>query len=206
MRERSVLVGVLIAASLLVGACGGGDDGVEPTATMEGEATAAADATATPQVEPTEPPTPVPPTATPEPPPPTNTPVPPSPTAESVTPVFRPDLMRCENTPTPTIDRVWQVSAPRGLPGPVRPGEVVELGLRNKFGVEGETYWAGARVIAPDGSSSVGTTMVSGNSTGYVLYPNDFPGGSPVYAGVYTVVWEIDGGYISCDGFVVEGY
>ena len=88
----------------------------------------------------------------------------------------------------------------------MRPGEVVELGLRNKFGVEGETYWAGARVIAPDGSSSVGTTMVSADAWGYVLYPNDFPGGSPVYAGVYTVVWEIEGGFIACDGFVVEGY
>ncbi len=108
--------------------------------------------------------------------------------------------------PTPSIDREWQVSAPRGQPGPVRSGEVVELGLRDKFGAEGENYYAGARVIAPDGTSFTGATSVSAHAWGYLLYPADFTGAVPLSAGIYTVVWEIQGGFIACDGFVVEPY
>ncbi len=131
----------------------------------------------------------------------------PAPTASpGQRPAFDPAAFTCPGVPSPAIDREWQVSAPRGQPGPVRPGEVVELGLRNKFGAEGESYFAGARVIAPDGVSYVATASLSADAWAYVHYPGDFAGAVPLAPGVYTVVWEIDGGFIACDGFVVEPF
>jgi hypothetical protein len=59
-------------------------------------------------------------------------------------------------------------------------------------------------VIAPDGTSFVAETTVIGDAWGNIVYPSDFTGAVPLAPGTYTVIWEIDGGFIACDGFVVE--
>jgi len=187
---------LLPAAMLLAAACGGGGEETTPTSTPTPAATE------TPEPQPTATSTRPAPTATMEP-----TQAPPTDAQpETGGPRFDPASLSCVDAPSPTIDREWQVSAPRGVPGPVRPGEVTELGLRNKFGASDESYWAGARVIAPDGTSFTTATSVTGDAWGYVIYPTGFSGAVPLGPGAYTVVWEINGGYIACDGFVVEDY
>src|SRR4051812_1553187 len=66
-------------------------------------------------------------------------------------PQFNPVTLRCENTPPPTVPGNWLVSAPRGIPGPTRPGDLVEIGLWARDGQPEPSYYVGARVIAPDG-------------------------------------------------------
>ncbi len=194
---RGILVQVLGAALLLLAsACGGAGEDAAATPTHTPPATGTAEAQRTVTSAPPAP------TATLQP---TETPLSDA-QPEAGGPQFDPAVTYCVDTPNPTIDRTWQVSAPRGVPGPVRPGEVVELGLRNKFGASDETYWAGARVIWPDGTSFVAATSVIGDEWGNVVYPSDFAGAVPLAAGTYTVIWEIDGGFIACDGFVVEAY
>ena len=98
------------------------------------------------------------------------------------------------------------MSAPRGQPAAVRSNDVVEVGLRNKFGSPGESYSVLVRVIDPKGTGFTTTARVEGDTWAYVNYPSDFPSASPVYPGVYTVVWEVKDGFIACDGFEVKGY
>jgi hypothetical protein len=119
---------------------------------------------------------------------------------------FAPRTGRCINQPAVTVDRPWQVSAPRGVPGPIRPGEIVQLGLRNKYGLTAEDYWVSASVIAPDGSSTTADTLLNAADFAFVVYPKQFVGADPVRTGAYTVVWQTNGGFIACDGFVVTPY
>jgi methionine-rich copper-binding protein CopC len=125
-------------------------------------------------------------------------------------PVYDPATSKCLNTPSPTIDRSWQTSAPRDVLGLVHPGQSVTLGLRNKFGTPNESYFADARVIGPDGLSfDTANRLVSGQDWVYIDYPSGFLGHTvlttapPVQAGAYTVIWEINSGFVACDGFVV---
>ena len=120
---------------------------------------------------------------------------------------YNPATYRCENEPQRTMtEKSWQAyAAPEGGKGnePVRPGQAVTFGLRNKFGDAAEQYESAALVIAPDG----GTTTVSGLLKAadwlYLTYPKDFAGAKPTVAGDYTVVWQIKGGYVTCSGFQV---
>ncbi len=121
-------------------------------------------------------------------------------------PRFTGEALRCLDQPSPAIARSWQVSAPRGVPAPVRPGEVVQVGLRNKYGTADEQYYVSARVVMPDGSSTSAATYITGDAWAYLLYPGDFVGAAPVVAGTYTVVWETEAGFLACDGFVVQNY
>ena len=119
------------------------------------------------------------------------------------TPAFNSALRYCTDTPTPVIARTWQVSAPRGIPNPVRAGEAIELGLRNKFGTNAELYTAGATVIGPAGTAS-GTAVVGSCEWARIVYPDEFVAARSLTPGVYTVVWEINGGFVACDGFTVQ--
>lgn len=135
----------------------------------------------------------------------TNTPMPsPSPTATPTPTSPWYNGRFCVNTPI--VDRMWQwqVSAPRSVPVPVRPGEIIRIGLRNKFGQTSERYQVLARVTAPNGITTTATTVLEGDKWVYLLYPTSFKMASSVYPGVYTVVWEIGGKFIACDGFVVK--
>lgn len=95
---------------------------------------------------------------------------------------------QCENELPVVLHREWQVSAPRD---DVSPGEVVELGLRNKFGEAGEYHAVTATVGAPDGTSTSNDTVLHSDEWAEVLYPNEFRGAPRLYpTGTYTVIWE----------------
>jgi hypothetical protein len=38
-----------------------------------------------------------------------------------------------------------------------------------------------------------------------LVYPDDFAGGGTGQRGAYTIIWETEGVFIACDGFVVGG-
>ena len=86
----------------------------------------------------------------------------------------------------------------------MRPGQVIELGLRKKYGRDDEAYWISATVFAPDGSSTQAQLFLVGDEWASVKYPTDFVGALPLYPpGAYTVLWEVAEGYLACDGFLV---
>lgn len=97
----------------------------------------------------------------------------------------------------------WLVSSPRGWPGPIRPGGIATLSLRDKYGTV--TRLVSADVVAPDGTSARAASAIFGNNALDFAYPSDFTGASPLGAGVYTVIWRATTGdrFIACDGFVV---
>jgi nucleoside phosphorylase len=125
----------------------------------------------------------------------------------STRPYWDPSTGRCEGEGSPVIPRQWQVSAPRNLDAGrvVRPGQVVTLGLRNKFGQQHEMYWISATVFAPDGTSIQTERTLTGDEWAEVIYPTDFVGAPASYPpGSYTVLWEVSEGFLACDGFLVE--
>jgi hypothetical protein len=124
-----------------------------------------------------------------------------------VAPRFRPDSYGCDNTPESEVAGTWLVSAPRGVPGPTRPRDVVELGVWARNGQPEEHYFVGARVIAPDGSATTATAGATrGGSAANLPYPCDFRGADSLRPGIYTVVWETGGAFIACDGWQVVSY
>lgn len=118
-------------------------------------------------------------------------------------PRFNPGTYGCDgfDYSKPTVPGTWQVSAPRGIPGPVRPSEVIQIGLRSKFG--NDAVYVSARVIRPDGSSTTKATGVLDSNWAYLTFPTDFAGAVALTPGTYTILWESNGGPIACDGFVV---
>jgi hypothetical protein len=120
-------------------------------------------------------------------------------------PVFAPAASSCLNQPPVTLDRIWLTSAPNSQSNPVRPLETVQVGLRPQYGSPAETLLTSTRVVGPDGLAfTTAAKALSGENWTYALYPTDFFGAPPLHAGVYTVIWEIAGGFVACDGFVVE--
>ncbi len=121
-------------------------------------------------------------------------------------PMFDPAASSCVNQPPVTLDRIWQTSAANSQSDPARPLETVQMGLRAKYGSPMETLLTSVRVVGPGGSSFTAAKILSGESWTYELYPTDFTGAPPLHAGTYTVVWEIAGGFVACDGFVVAAH
>ena len=107
----------------------------------------------------------------------------------------------CFNRPAPAVDAEWQTSAGTRS---VSPGGSVELALRNKWGEPGESYPITVRVINPDGQETSAETTLAGDEDAILIYPDDF-GGATDLQGAYTVIWEIEGGFVACDGFVMAG-
>jgi hypothetical protein len=142
----------------------------------------------------------------------------PSPSPATPVPEPRFDAAKgiCQPEPASSLPGNFQVSAPRGDPGPdgrtvthpyVTPGKVVQVGLRDKNGYSDGP--AGpvamrARVIAPDGTSTTAGGQLVSDQFLYLNYPSDFGGAPKQYpSGVYTVLWSqaSNGGFIACDGF-----
>jgi parallel beta-helix repeat protein len=122
-------------------------------------------------------------------------------------PQYNPDFLEgygpiCFNRPQPAIDREWQTAAGTRE---VLLGDSVELSLRNKWGGTGEVYQFTVRVTDPEGTTTSGATTLTADQDAIVIYPDDFPNGSSGLRGTYTVVWEIDGGFVACDGFITFG-
>jgi hypothetical protein len=121
-------------------------------------------------------------------------------------PRYNPDYLEgrgpvCFNRPQTAIEREWQVGA-----NPIVViDESIELPLRNKWGENDEVYEVIARVVAPDESQSTATTTVTGAEDAVLVYPDDFDDANTGTRGAYTIIWEIDGGFVACDGFVVVG-
>jgi hypothetical protein len=88
---------------------------------------------------------------------------------------------------------------------PGKPGQPVKIGLRVKFGEASDDYEATVTVIAPDGSLASAQTAVKADKWGELIYPRDFAGARPTVPGIYTIVWQIKGGFVTCYGFEVGG-
>lgn len=126
-------------------------------------------------------------------------------------PSFDPEIYSCRNMPAPAkivnsdgSDVSWQTSAPRSSLAKTFPGDIVEIGLRNKYGSEEDIFYYTVRVQNPDGSAATSDSIVFANDFSSLFYPNDFPGGDTSQKGIYTVLYQVRGEIITCDGFVVE--
>jgi hypothetical protein len=89
----------------------------------------------------------------------------------------------------------WQTSAPRD---PVSAFSAVTLGLRNKFGADGECYAFSAEVDHPFGDvAATGTFNVCGSDWTYLQFANT------TYEGTYTVFFAIGDTLVAQDRFDV---
>jgi len=93
-----------------------------------------------------------------------------------------------------------QTSAPRS---PMAPGDVAELGLRDRAGASSRSVVAEVR--APNGARALEQVHLEGMAWTYLDFPSDFPGAEGTERpGTYRVRWRDHGGAVlACDGFVV---
>ena len=113
---------------------------------------------------------------------------------------WNPQTFQCKPALTPAGD--FLVSAPRT---PVAPGQVVTIGLWDKYGHFPTGADVQARVIGPGGTSTTAMGFLS-NDWLNLDYPTAFEGAEKVYpSGTYTIVWstDLDSEFLACDGFVV---
>jgi hypothetical protein len=90
----------------------------------------------------------------------------------------------------------WQTSAPRT---PVGIGEVVELGLRNKYGEPGECYDFVIELLDPLGDYAWAEDIVCADEWTDFIYEDTF------LSGTYDVYFSIEGQVIAQDSFEVIG-
>jgi parallel beta-helix repeat protein len=122
-------------------------------------------------------------------------------------PRYNPDFLQgygpiCFSSPQPAIDREWQTACGTRQ---VVLGDSVELSLRNKWGEPGEAYDVTVRVVDPEGTETRALISLVYDEEGIAIYPDDFASASSESRGAYTVIWEINGGFVACDGFDVFG-
>jgi len=118
-------------------------------------------------------------------------------------PLFNPDGDPwCFNVPQEVAAGDWQVVAPREV---VVIGDKAEIDLRNQAATSTDAYPITARIIAPDGSEARAETRLTGNDWISLVYPDDFGPGEIGQRGAYTIIWESEGTFIACDGFIVGG-
>ncbi|MFC2037799.1 right-handed parallel beta-helix repeat-containing protein [Chloroflexota bacterium] len=108
----------------------------------------------------------------------------------------------CFNAPEVGVTGDWQVVAPREL---ILPGDVAEIGLRNNAAEPNQVNQIVARIIAPDESATTATSKMEADEWVMLVYPDDFAGGQTHQRGAYTIIWEIEGQFVACDGFIVGG-
>ena len=108
----------------------------------------------------------------------------------------------CYNTPEAVVAGDWQVVAPRDV---VLIGDPAEIALRDVAGQGGVIYTVTARLIAPDDSEATATGTLTADQWLTLVYPDDFGGGIAGQRGAYTIIWEIEGNFVACDGFIIGG-
>jgi len=117
-------------------------------------------------------------------------------------PRFDPASARCDCTlPPPAL---WQAAAPRGASEVVREKETVRLFLRRVGTADFTEKEIEAEVLTPNGGSASGVGTARPPEWALLQFPADFPLGTFHRAGIYTVLWRVDGGVVACDGFVIE--
>lgn len=126
-------------------------------------------------------------------------------------PIFDPEIYSCRDMPAlaKTVnsdgrDVSWQTSAPRSVLAKTFLGDIVEIGLRNKYGVDEDVFFYTVRVQNPDGSAATSQNTVVADEWSDLLYPDDFPTGGTNLKGIYTILYQIRGEIIVCDGFVID--
>ena len=133
---------------------------------------------------------------------------------QSNLPKYNPNTENCEGMPEPLIkpesfpnfnpnNYSWQFSAPRGIPGKTYMGEVISLGLRNKYGENKDNFYFSVRVEQPNGNASTTENVLSTDNWAYSDYPTDSNSGDTNQTGPYTVIYQIYGVIVACDGFEV---
>jgi hypothetical protein len=117
-------------------------------------------------------------------------------------PQWDPLYTTCSNVPEESeVPGSWQVSAPR-VPEPR--GANVEVGLRNKFGLDA-SFDVYVIVISPRGEFSESEPRpIVGDDWLDHRFPSQFIDGSTSAVGPYTIVWQSDDGFIACDGFMIR--
>lgn len=83
-------------------------------------------------------------------------------------------------------------------------GDIIQIGMRNKYGSKDDYFWSQIRVETLDGNATSTNTGVQADNWSYVLYPKDFPGAGKTVPGTYTVIYQTQGNIIACSGFIIE--
>lgn len=97
----------------------------------------------------------------------------------------------------------WQTAAPRVGVDTVKVNTTAQIGLRNKFGKAADSLPFVVRVYQPDSTENVGRGVLQADQWSNQTFPKDFQSGTTSNAGIYTVVYEIYGVGVACDGFEV---
>lgn len=132
-------------------------------------------------------------------------------TTTSDIPLFIPNTLACTHLDkiSTTVNKdglqsQWQTSMPRSEIAKIYPGDIVKLGLRNKMGTKDDTFFYTIRVQAPDGTATSADNSTNADSWSDTMYPKDFPGAERTKKGTYSILYQIQGKAIVCDGFVVS--
>jgi dipeptidyl aminopeptidase/acylaminoacyl peptidase len=107
-------------------------------------------------------------------------------------------------TPRPTSPPAPPLTLQTSSPSSVDAGQSVKLGLRNKWGVSGETHAFECTVVAPDGSQSMAQGTLKSDQWAYMNYPGDF-GASSTVSGEYQFTCQVEGQQVKGLGFTVAG-
>jgi len=135
--------------------------------------------------------------------PPTPTPTPEPNSTPTPKPTKTPTPTR-QPTPSPTSPSSTPLTLQTLSPSSVDAGQPVTLGLRNKWGVSGETHAFECAVVAPDGSQSTVQGNLKSDVWAYMSYPDDF-GASSTVGGEYQFICQVEGQQVKSPGFTVTG-
>jgi hypothetical protein len=121
---------------------------------------------------------------------------------------FNSPSRRCDREPARSMtDQTWQANAvEEGGYGtqPAKPGQKVTIQLRNKLGDAAAQYQVTVSVIAPDGSVASADAGLHGNDLLRLDYPRAFDGAQATTPGTYTVLWQVNGSFVTCWGWEVK--
>jgi hypothetical protein len=105
---------------------------------------------------------------------------------------------------TPAAPLAWQSAAPRTGSEPVREKEAANIALRRVGTADFQEKDVDVVVVSDGGVAATATDVLAPPEWVQLQYPQDFPLGAAHRAGVYTVLWKVDGAVVACDGFVIE--